>query len=163
MIFKEYNDASNQNGFIQILYLFVPWVLLFIGVGSSALLSQQMLMDNYGKYISFLKQINYQDYQSNEEDQSNNFIFICRESIIGSIIKYIVDIIISHKKYRFDEKYNITDFYDIYNNIINQISTEINNIIYSHDKFLFFVSMSCIYGIAIISSIILYFCFQCCV
>ena len=162
VIFKEYNDdASKQNDLVQIFYLFVTWVLLFIGVGSSALLSQQMLMDNYGKYISFMKQVNYKDYQNNEDDQSNNFIFICGTSIIGAIIKYIVDIIISRQKNRFDEKYNITDFYDIYNNITNHNITEINNIIYSHDKFIFFVSMSCIYGLAIISSIILYLCFQC--
>jgi hypothetical protein len=92
------------------LYLFVSWVLLFIGVGSSALLSQQMLTDNYGDYISFLKQVNFEDYQNNEDDQNNNFIFICVTSIIGAIIKYIFDIIISRKKYSFDQKYNIIDF-----------------------------------------------------
>ena len=161
IIFKEYNDATKQNDLVQILYIFVPWFLLFFGVGSSALLSQQMLMDNYGKYYSFMKQANYKDYQNNEDDQSNNFIFICGTSIIGAIIKYIIDIIISRKKHRFDEKYNIINFNDIFTNITNHNSTEINNIIYSHDKFLFFVSMTCIYGLAIISSIIFYYCFQC--
>ena len=163
MLFSQYNDASEQYNLFQILYLFASWVLLFIGVGSSALLSQQMLTDNYGDYISFLKQVNFEDYQNNEDDQNNNFIFICLTSIIGALIKYIFDIIISRKKYSFDQKYNIMDFYDINNNLANNNNTnnEINNIIYSHDKLLFFISIICIYGGTIVLSIILYFFFQC--
>ena len=157
LIFSQYNDASEQYNILQILYLFASWVLLFIGVGSSALLSQQRLIDNYGDYISFLKQVNFEDYQN------NNFIFICVTSILGSLIKYIFDIIISRKKFRFDQKYNIIDFYDINNYVTsnNNTSNEINNIIYSHDKLLFFVSIICIYGGTIVLSIILYFFFQC--
>ena len=165
MLFSQYNDNSDKYNLFQILYLFSSWALLFIGVGSSALLSQQMLIDNYGDYISFLKQINFEDYQNNEDDQDNNFIFICVTSIIGALIKYICDIIISRKKYKFDQKYNIIDFNDINSNITNNNNTsnEINNIIFSHDKLLFFVSIICIYGGTIILSIILYFIFQCCV
>ena len=156
MLFSQYNDNSDKYNLFQILYLFSSWALLFIGVGSSALLSQQMLIDNYGDYISFLKQINFEDYQNNEDDQDNNFIFICVTSIIGALIKYIFDIIISRKKYKFDQKYNIIDFNDINSNIKNNNNTsnEINNIIYSHDKLLFFVSIICIYGGTIILSII---------
>jgi len=165
MFFSEYNNSSDNYNLLQILYLFICYSLLFIGVGSSALLSQQMLINNYGNFITFFKQINIKDNQIFEDDQNNSFIFICVTSIIGSLIKYIFDIIISRKKYRFDKKFNTIDFYDINNNFANKNCTdnEINNIIYSHDKLLFFVSIICIYGGTIILSIILYFIFECCV
>ena len=162
MFFSEYNDASEQYNLLQISYLFICYALLFIGVGSSALLSQQMLIDKYENYISFLKQINIEEYQNNEYEENNNFIFICATSIIGSLIKYIFDIIISRQKYRFDQKYKIIDYYDIDNNLKNNnTSNEINNIIYSHDKLLFFVSLIIIYGGTIILSIIFYIYFKC--
>ena len=68
--FSEYNDTSEKYTFLQILYLFVCYVLLFIGVGSSALLSQKILIDNYKQFISFLEQT------KDEDIQDNNFIFI---------------------------------------------------------------------------------------
>ena len=81
MIFKEYNDASEKYNLSDIIYLFISWILLFIGVGSSALLTQQMLTDNYGRFNSFLKQVN------NEVDENNNnFISFCSASIIGALI-----------------------------------------------------------------------------
>jgi hypothetical protein len=162
MFFSEYNDESEQYNLLQISYLFICYALLFIGVGSSALLSQQMLIDKYENYISFLKQINIEEYQNNEYDHNNNFIFICVTSIIGSLINYIFDIIISRQKYIFDHKYNNIDYYDINNNLTNNnTSNEINNIIYSHDKLLFFVSIIAIYGGSIILSIIFYIYFKC--
>ena len=162
MFFSEYNSSSENYNLLQILYLFICYSLLFIGVGSSALLSQQMLIDNYGKFITFFKEVNIKNNQILEDAQNNNFIFICVTSILGSLIKYIFDIIISRQKYRFDKKYNTIDFYDINNNITNKNSTdnEINKIIYSHDKHLFFASIICIYVGTIILSLILYFIFE---
>jgi len=159
-LFSEYNDSSESYNLTETLYLFGSWILLFIGVGCSALLSQQMLTDNFEKYNSFLKQVNNEDNQNN-----NNFIFICVTSIIGSLIKYMLDILFSYKKYKFDQNYNITDFYDNNNNITinNNTHNEINNIIFSHDKYLFFVSTIPIYSSTIILSIIFYYIFQCAV
>ena len=157
MLFKEYNDSSEKYNLSDILYLFGSWALLFIGVGSSALLTQQMLTNNYWRFNSLLKQMN------NENDENNNnFIFFCAASIIGALIKYIINISISYLKYKYDQKYNITDFYDIYNNKTNNNSTEneINNIIFSHDQFLFFVSIISTYVSAIILSIVFYYIFK---
>ena len=156
MIFKEYNDASEKYNLSDIIYLFISWILLFIGVGSSALLTQQMLTDNYGRFNSFLKQVNNEVNENN-----NNFISFCLASIIGALIKYIIDISISYKKYKYDQKYNITDFYDIYNNTNNNSTDiEINNIIFSHDQFLFFVSIIPTYMTTIILSITFYYFFK---
>ena len=157
-IFSKYDDASDQNNLIQIFYIFTSWVLLFIGVGSSALLTQQMLTDNYGKFNSFLNQVNDEDDKNN-----NNFIFICLTSMFGALNKYILDISISYKKYIYDQKYNFKDFFDINNNITvnNSTDNEINNIIFSHDKFLFFYFIIPIYALSIILSILFYYIFQC--
>ena len=55
--FSQYNDTFEKYSILSILYLFFCYLLLFIGVGSSALLSQQILIDNYERYSSFLKEM----------------------------------------------------------------------------------------------------------
>ena len=55
--FSQYNDTFEKYRIFQILYLFFCYLLLFVGVGSSALLSQQLLIDNYERYSSFLKEM----------------------------------------------------------------------------------------------------------
>ena len=160
MFFSGYDDASEKYTFLQILYLCICYVLLFIGVGSSALLSQQILTDNLKNYMLFLKQIS--NKENNEENENNYFIFIFGTLIVGTLVKYISDIIISYKKYSFDLKYNITDLYDYNNKITNNNSTdnEINNIIFDNDQYLFFFFIIGIYGVSIFLSLLLYSCFQ---
>ena len=55
VFFSEYNETKENYNFTQFLYLLGCYILLFFGVGSSALLSQQILIDNYKKYQLFLQ------------------------------------------------------------------------------------------------------------
>ena len=55
--FSQYNDTFEKYSILSILYLFFCYLLLFIGVGSSALLSQQILIDNYERSSLFLKEM----------------------------------------------------------------------------------------------------------
>ena len=52
--FLEYNEDYSTYSFFQILYLFLCWILLFIGVGASTLLSQQIIVDSNSKYNKYL-------------------------------------------------------------------------------------------------------------
>ena len=40
------------------LYLFLTWLLLFVGVGASALLSQQIIIDSNYKYDKYISKLN---------------------------------------------------------------------------------------------------------
>ena len=55
--FSEYTEGFEKYSILQIVYLLVCYILLFVGVGSSALLFQQLLIDNYEKYTIFLKEV----------------------------------------------------------------------------------------------------------
>ena len=55
--FNQYRDGKDKYTGSQIIYLCICYILLFIGVGSSALLSQQILVNSYEKYNSFLKKM----------------------------------------------------------------------------------------------------------
>ena len=174
--FSQYSDTFEKYSLFQIIYLFFCNVLLFIGVGSSALLSQQILIDNYERYSSFLKEIdkmdnNIEQIKQNEQNEENTkeeekqdtpyFILICVTSILGFLIKYILDVIISYEKNTFDQKYNITDIYDI-NNTISDNNVDVNekiSKIFSHDKILF-IFIIIIYGGSILISIALYHCLR---
>ena len=172
--FSQYNDTFEKFSLFQILYLFFCYILLFIGVGSSALLSQQLLIDNYEKYSSFLKQVEKLDNKDEKKEEKKNknekeeekqnipyFILICLTSIIGFLFKYFFDVVISINKNKFDQKYNITEIIDFNNNFTNNNFTdnEINNIIFSHDKLLF-IFIIIIYGVSISISIGFYHCFK---
>ena len=52
--FKDYDKEYNSFAFFDILYLIFCYVLLFIGVGSSALLSQQIIVESNVKYNEYL-------------------------------------------------------------------------------------------------------------
>ena len=55
--FSEYTEGFEKYSILQIVYLILCYILLFVGVGSSALLFQQLLIDNYEKYTIFLKEV----------------------------------------------------------------------------------------------------------
>ena len=55
--FSEYSEGFEKYSIFQIIYLIIVYILLFVGVGSSALLSQQLLIDHYERYTIFQKEI----------------------------------------------------------------------------------------------------------
>ena len=56
--FDDYDRKNNTYSIFQILFLLLCWVLLFTGVGASALLSQQIIIDSNYKYDTYLKKLN---------------------------------------------------------------------------------------------------------
>ena len=52
--FKDYDSEYNSFTLLKILYLIFCYILLFIGVGSSALLSQQIIVESNVKYNEYL-------------------------------------------------------------------------------------------------------------
>ena len=158
--FNRYNSSNDKYTFLQIIYLFICYLLLFIGVGASALLSQQILVDNWASYNSFIKENeektendkkDEQDKEKEKEKEKENkvnekeeekqniasFFCICITIVIGFGGKYATDIIISHYKNNFDQQYIDIDQFN--NTSINENITNINNIIFSHDKKLFYI------------------------
>ena len=63
--FKDYNKENNAYSFFRILYLILCYILLFIGVGGSALLSQKIIVDSNSKYNDYLFKLN----QKSEEEK----------------------------------------------------------------------------------------------
>jgi len=53
--FFNYNSKDNTYSIFQILYLLLCWLILFVGVGASALLSQQIILDSNIKYTKYQK------------------------------------------------------------------------------------------------------------
>ena len=68
--YDEYNHTFEKYSKYQILYLIFCYILLFIGVGCSALLSQQILIDNYEKYCSFLYILQKEKEKKNDEKEN---------------------------------------------------------------------------------------------
>ena len=69
--FIDFNDYDENNlySFSKIVYIFICYLLLFIGVGASALLSQQILIDGFLKLKYYLISKN----SKNDFNNSNNF------------------------------------------------------------------------------------------
>ena len=144
----------------QILYLIICYLLLFVGVGSSALLSQQLLTDHFEQYSLFLYFNKYgkKKKNKNKEDekiQEPYFILVCVTSILGFLIKYILDIVIYYKKHSFDEQFETEEISDSLFADTNTTDIGVNIEIFDHDKKLFYWIIA-IYGISIILSIIGY-------
>ena len=71
--FKEYDNENNTYTILQILHLIGCYILLFIGVGASALLSQKIIIDSnkkYNKYLFKLKQIEEEENKKREEERA---------------------------------------------------------------------------------------------
>jgi len=67
--FNRYNSSNDKYTMLQIIYLCFSYFLLFIGVGSSALLSQQILVDNWANYNTFIKE---NEQEKNKEKEEND-------------------------------------------------------------------------------------------
>ena len=56
--FYEYEIPYNDYTIFQMLFLLLSWLLLFIGVGASALLSQKIIIDSNNKYDDYKNKLN---------------------------------------------------------------------------------------------------------
>ena len=56
--FTIYDQNYNNYAFFDILLILLCWVLLFLGVGASALLSQKIIIDSNSKYNKYLTKLN---------------------------------------------------------------------------------------------------------
>ena len=56
--FVNYNAEDNTYTIFQMLHLLLCWLLLLVGVGASALLSQQIIVDSNSKYNKYLEKLN---------------------------------------------------------------------------------------------------------
>jgi len=65
--FSDYNEGFEKYSIFQIIYLIIVYILLFVGVGSSALLSQQLLIDHYERYTIFQKEVEEKRKQEKKE------------------------------------------------------------------------------------------------
>ena len=68
--FLDYDKDDNKYTVLNILYLLLSYILLFLGVGASALLSQQIIIDSnvkYDDYSSYLKKL----YEESKELSEN--------------------------------------------------------------------------------------------
>ena len=58
--FFNYNAEDNTYTIFQMLHLLLCWLLLLVGVGASALLSQQIIVHSnskYNKYLEYLEKL----------------------------------------------------------------------------------------------------------
>ena len=68
--FLDYDKEDNKYTILNILHLIFSYILLFLGVGASALLSQQIIIDSnskYNEYSSYLKKL-YEDSKESSEN-----------------------------------------------------------------------------------------------
>ena len=56
--FFDYNIKDNTFSFFKLLYLILGYLLLLVGAGASALLSQQIIIDSNYKYNDYIKKLN---------------------------------------------------------------------------------------------------------
>ena len=71
--FLDYDINDNTFPFIKILFLFIIWLILFIGVGASALLSQQIIIDSNTKYNIYLNKLN-EETEKKRKQMNEKFI-----------------------------------------------------------------------------------------
>lgn len=108
--FDGYNEKTNKYQFFcQTLYIIIMFAFLSVGVGGSALLSQQILLDYFYKYqernnvlimnmnkmkiktIMVILKINR--IKNDKTNQDLNFFFIiCFTTIVGYYLKYLLNI-----------------------------------------------------------------------
>ena len=157
--FNKMDPEENRYNPFKLVYLGICYLLLFVGVGGSALFSQQILIDSYYKYKLFINEVHGKEGKE-EKKSIKYFSLICLTSILGFFGKYAFDIKLSGEKHLFDSKYNYTDIFFNGTEIDNN-STYINEIdakVFSHDRSLFYYVIL-IYILSIILSIVIYFLF----
>jgi predicted PurR-regulated permease PerM len=186
--FNKYSGGKERYSAAQIIFLCFCYLLLFIGVGASALLSQQILIDNFYKFKLFLKENDAkkpspnnialeeekedkkeeekEEEKEDEEDKKDisYFFLICTTSILGFFGKFILNYLILDAKYVFDKEYDANDapnnISDLYDKMNdNETDNQINEIIFHHDRKLLSFTLIFIYGGSIVLSIIVYLLF----
>ena len=68
--FSNFDFEKRKMSVLQILYLLLCYILLFVGVGSSALLSEQILIDSDEKYNKYLNELEKKELE--KEEKSDN-------------------------------------------------------------------------------------------
>ena len=69
--FSKFDFENNRKmSFLHILYLLLCYILLFVGVGSSALLSEQILIDSEEKYNKYLIESEKKELEKEEKTDS---------------------------------------------------------------------------------------------
>ena len=157
--FNKIDPTENRYNPFKLVYLVVCYLLLFVGVGGSALFSQQILIDSYYKYKLFINEV--RGKEGKEEKKSIKYFFlICLTSILGFFGKYAFDLKLSGEKYFFDEKYNYTDIFFNGTETSHNVTyiNEIDEKVFSHDRSLFYWVIL-IYIISILLSIVIYLLF----
>lgn len=118
--FNGYDKFSNSYNILQIGYILVCFVLLSIGVGGSALLSQQILLDSFSKYEEYKKKNASKETDNNENSKNDSkivkdqkiekntkgltfFFIVCVTTIFGYYGKYLLNIFIA-RIYKEDNK-----------------------------------------------------------
>ena len=184
--FNKYRGPNDKYDFMELSILFASNLLLWIGAGAATLFSQKILIDSFYKYSQFkrMRKKEMKDKKKKElekskkekkkeretekiESNKKNSIFLYSiffyvTNILGYSLKYLLDILISKKKYEFDSNYNLTD---INTNITNTTSNTTenktdyiiaaHNEIFKHDKSLF-INIFKLYIFFIIISLIIY-------
>ena len=67
--FFDYNINDNTFSFFKMLYLIFGYLLLLVGVGASALLSQQIIIDSNYKYNDYVKKLNNKSFELMEKQK----------------------------------------------------------------------------------------------
>ena len=68
--FSKFDFENRKMSLLQILYLLLCYILLFVGVGSSALLSEQILIDSDEKYNKYLIELEKTELEKEEKSGS---------------------------------------------------------------------------------------------
>ena len=61
--FERYDRVDNTYTIFKMVYLLLTWLVLFIGVGASALLSQQIMIDSNYKYDDYITKLDEESKQ----------------------------------------------------------------------------------------------------
>lgn len=103
--FNGYDENKNTYNILQIGYILLCFILLSIGVGGSALLSQQILLDSFSKYQNYKPEenennnINLNDSKEIKDKKYTRgltfFFIVCLTTILGYYGKYIINIFLA--------------------------------------------------------------------
>ena len=99
--FFNYDLDYNTYSFFRMLYLLLGYLLLLIGAGSSALLSQQIIIDSNYKYNDYVKKLNEKSLEVIEERRKQNMAK--REKLENEKLPTLNDMLIFKEE---DEKGN---------------------------------------------------------
>ena len=114
-------------------YLLIYYFFLFILVGASSLLSQQILIDSFLKLKSYLNKKeeiinsdnlpNINEQKKIKKNKFDYFFMVCITTMLGKLLKFLVCSSQSDKIYQYNKDYNLSYIINI-NNINNTYSNE---------------------------------------